>query len=107
MISHLKIITLLILLVSITHSGYEHISLIITQENIISDKYTEDYQPLDTIISGKHHTLFHNLFIVIFVIISITESINLLIKLTKRYMNLIPIFYQSNYVETPHFDKMH
>jgi hypothetical protein len=93
----------LIVFISLTNSlGYGHIQSIAVQENTISDNNnSDDYLPLDNIFNGKHNITFQDLVLIIFLILSLTKSLNLLIKFIQRYVILTPIFYQSNYVDTP------
>jgi hypothetical protein len=93
----------LIVFISLTNSlGYGQIHPIAVQENTISDNNnSDDYLPLDNIFNGKLNIISQDLVLIIFLILNLTKSINLLIKFIQRYVILIPIFYQSNYVDTP------
>lgn len=99
---HHLFIAFLILFISFTNSkGYIHDHSIFIQEYTISDNYSDDVQPLDNHISGKYNAIFQNLFFDLFIILCLAQSINFLSQIKKRHINLIPIFYQSNYVDTP------
>jgi hypothetical protein len=104
---HHLFIAFLILFIGFTNSiGYVHDQSILIQENTFSDNYSDDYQPLDNSISGKYNSIFQDLFLEITIILCLYLSLNLLSLIRKRYINLIPIFYQSNYVDTPPLKKM-
>jgi hypothetical protein len=93
----------LIVFISLTNSlGHGQIHPIAVQENTISDNNnSDDYLPLDNIFNGKLNIISQDLVLIIFLILNLTKSINLLIKFIQRNVILIPIFYQSNYVDTP------
>lgn len=105
---YLVLVILLLFITLANFMGYGHIHANAIQESTISDyKNSNDDHSLDNISSGNHNTIFQDLILLVFIILFLTKSINLLTKFKKRYILLIPIFYQSNYVDTPLLKKSH
>lgn len=93
----------LIVFITLTNSfWYGHI-----QENAIQETHTANHfdfdndLPLDTFVDGKYKSKFQCLVLLTFIILSFTKLIRLLTELKRRCIILTPIFYQSNYVDTP------
>ena len=92
----------LFILTSFVNVGLGHIHGNAVQENILIDyKLTDEKKSFDDPIGNKIDTTLHEWLLAVITILLVTNFVNLLSSIKKRYVNITPIFYQSNYVIIP------
>ncbi|MCM3600470.1 hypothetical protein M3175_06995 [Robertmurraya korlensis] len=96
-------LALLFILTSLTNViNHGHIDGNAVQESKLLDyKFTDELQPFDHSLGHKQETTLQDLLLTVIIILIVTKFISLLTAIKKRYVNLTPILYQSNYVIIP------
>jgi len=92
-----------LILTSLTNViGHGHLYGNAVQESKLIDyKFTDELQPFDHSLGHKQDTTLHDLLLIVIIILIVTKFISLHTTIKKRYINLTPILYQSNYVILP------
>lgn len=98
---YLLIAFLLILTCFTNVIGHGHIQGNAVQENTLIDYKLADEQSFDHSFGHKLDTTLHDLLFIVIIILIVTKFISLQVTIKKRYTNMTPIFYQSNYVIIP------
>lgn len=70
----------------------------VQESKLIDYKFTDELQPFDQSLGHKQDTTLHDLLLTVIIILIVTKFISLQTTIKKRYVNLTPILYQSNYV---------
>lgn len=96
-------LALLFILTSLTNViSHGHIDGNAVQESKLLDyKFTDELQPFDHSFGYKQETTLQDLLLTVIIILIVTKFISLQTAIKKRYVNLTPILYQSNYVIIP------
>ncbi len=93
----------LLILTSLTSViDHGHIDRNAVQESKLIDyKITDELQPFDHSSGHKQDTTLHDLLLTVIIILIVTKFISLQTAIKKRYVNITPFLYQSNYVINP------
>jgi hypothetical protein len=96
-------LALILILTNLTNViDHGHIDGNAVQESkLIGYKFTDELQPFDHSLGHKQDTTLHELLLTVITILIVTKFISLQTTIKRRYVNLTPILYQSNYVIIP------
>lgn len=97
------ILAFLLILSNLTNViGFGHMHGNAVQENTFIDyKLTDEQKSFDHSYGHKLDTTLNELLLIVIIILIVTNFVSLLSRIKKRYVNITPIYYQSNYVIIP------